>query len=54
MGATNFTDFNGAPFGSVANLGTATNFQFWYRDPGNTCSGAGFNLTNGWTVTYQP
>ncbi|MFT7487188.1 MAG: hypothetical protein ACI9F9_003047 [Candidatus Paceibacteria bacterium] len=53
-GSTSFTDFNGAPFGSVSNLGIPTNFQFWYRDPANQCTGAGFNFTNGWTVTYQP
>ena len=53
-GATAFTDFGGAPFGSVANIGAPTNFQFWYRDPQNPCSGAGFNFTNAWTVTYQP
>ncbi|MFT7484739.1 MAG: hypothetical protein ACI9F9_000583 [Candidatus Paceibacteria bacterium] len=51
-GATTFLDFNGSPFGSVANIGSPTNFQFWYRDPSSTCSGAGFNFTNGWTVTY--
>ncbi len=53
-GVTSFTDFRGADFGTVANLGAPTNFQFWYRDASNPCSGAGFNFTNGWTVTYQP
>ena len=54
-GSTTYTDWNGGPFGSVANAaGTPTNFQFWYRDPMNTCSGSGFNFTNGWTVTYTP
>ncbi len=53
-GSTSFTDFNGQPFGAVANIGAPTNFQFWYRDPANTCSGAGFNFSNAWTVTYQP
>lgn len=53
-GSTTFTHFKGAAFGSVANIGAATNFQFWYRDPSNSCSGAGFNFTNGWTVNYQP
>jgi len=53
-GATTYTDFLGSPFGSVANMGAASNFQFWYRDPiGGPCGG-GFNFTNGWTVTYQP
>jgi hypothetical protein len=51
-GATTYTDFNGGPFGAVANLGAPTYFQFWYRDPSNTCSGSGFNFTNGWSVTY--
>ncbi|MFT7485951.1 MAG: hypothetical protein ACI9F9_001803 [Candidatus Paceibacteria bacterium] len=53
-GATTFTDFNGSGFGSVANVGSATNFQFWYRDPAATCSGAGFNFTNGMSVDYLP
>jgi hypothetical protein len=53
-GSTIFNDFNGQPFGAVANLGAPTNFQFWYRDPQNTCSGSGFNFSNAWTVTYQP
>ncbi len=52
-GVTSFTDFNGAGFGSVANLGAPTNFQFWYRDPMATCSGSGFNFSNAWTVTYE-
>jgi hypothetical protein len=54
-GSTTYTDFSGSPFGAVANAGgVATNFQFWYRDPTNTCSGSGFNFTNAWTVTYVP
>ncbi|MFT7485534.1 MAG: plastocyanin, partial [Candidatus Paceibacteria bacterium] len=53
-GATTYTDFNGAGFGSVANMGSPTNFQFWYRDPTNTCSGAGFNFSNGLSVDYLP
>ena len=53
-GTTSYADFKGAGFGSVANVGSATNFQFWYRDPANTCSGGGFNFSNGVTVTYTP
>jgi len=53
-GSTVFTDFNGAGFGSVANAGSATNFQFWYRDPANTCTGAGFNFSNGVSLDYMP
>jgi hypothetical protein len=55
-GTTSFTQFNGAGFGSVANTGSATQFQFWYRDPAATCATAlpGFNFTNGWTVTWTP
>lgn len=34
--------------------GVATNYQYWYRDPGNTCSGAGFNFSNAWTTTWLP
>jgi hypothetical protein len=54
-GATTFTTFQLQPFGATAFPGgQATNYQFWYRDPSNTCSGAGFNFSNGWTVTYLP
>jgi hypothetical protein len=53
-GVTSFTNWMGAGFGSVANMGAATNFQFWYRDPmGGPCA-TGFNFTNAWTVTYMP
>ena len=53
-GTMTFTDSAGSPFGAVANLGAPTNFQCWYRDPSNPCSGAGFNFTNAWEVTYLP
>jgi hypothetical protein len=54
-GTSTFTDFNGSGFGSVANTGgVPTYFQFWYRDPANPCSGAGFNFSNGVGVTYTP
>ncbi len=53
-GATSFTNFQGAGFGSVANVGTPTNFQFWYRDPMGGPCGGGFNFSNGWTITYTP
>ncbi len=54
-GGTTFTDFQGQPFGqSSFGGGVLTNYQFWYRDPGNTCSGAGFNFSNAWTVAWLP
>lgn len=53
-GGTVFSDFNGAPFGSVANSGASTNFQYWYRDPNNACSGQGFNFSNAYSVLYLP
>ena len=53
-GSTTFTNFSGANFGAVSNVGAVTNFQFWYRDPQNACTGTGFNFTNGWAVTYLP
>jgi len=54
-GATTYTDFQGSPFGATAFVGgQATNYQFWYRDPQFVCTGAGFNFTNGWTVTWLP
>lgn len=53
-GSTTFTHFNGSGFGSVANAGAPTNFQFWYRDPSITCSGLGFNFSNAWTTIWMP
>lgn len=53
-GAATFADWNGAGFGSVANVGGLTSFQFWYRDPDNPCTGEGFNFSNGWALTYYP
>jgi hypothetical protein len=53
-GMATFTDWNGAGFGSVANLGSPTNFQYWYRDPQGSSCGTGFNFSNAWTVTYTP
>ena len=54
-GTTVFSNFSGGGFGSVANSGGApTNFQFWYRDPANVCSGAGFNFSNAYSVVYTP
>lgn len=51
-GSTSFTDFAGAPFGSVANPpGVVTNFQYWYRDPAFAC-GTGFNFSNAYAVYY--
>ncbi len=48
-------DFNSPPFSSgstQAIVGDTRYFQFWYRDP--AAGGAGYNLTNGLTVTYCP
>ena len=53
-GETSFTNFNAQPFGAVANTGgVPTYFQFWYRDPENSCGG-GFNFSNAWDVTFLP
>ena len=52
-GESTFADFQGSPFGAFQlGAGTATNYQFWYRDNGNTCLGMGFNLSNAWRVTW--
>lgn len=54
-GETTFSEYQGAPFGASSyGAGLPANYQFWYRDPANTCSGAGFNLSNAWTVTWMP
>lgn len=53
-GATTFSDFQGAGFGqSSYGAGVIANYQLWYRDPANTCSGSGFNFSNAWTVAWS-
>jgi alpha-tubulin suppressor-like RCC1 family protein len=52
-GSATFSDFQGSPFGvSSYGTGVSTNYQFWYRDSQNSCSGSGFNFSNAWTVTW--
>lgn len=54
-GSTLFTDFQGMPFGASSyGAGVPTNYQFWYRNTTNSCSGAGFNFSNAWTTTWLP
>ncbi len=54
-GSTTFSHFLGGSFGaSCYGIGVPTNYQFWYRDPQNSCSGTGFNFSNAWTVTWLP
>ncbi len=53
-GSTLFNAWNAAGLGSVANVGTATNFQFWYRDPVSGPCNSGFNFSNALAVMYQP
>jgi hypothetical protein len=54
-GNTSFTDANGGAFGAwTYGIGARVNYQFWYRDPHNTCSGLGFNWSNAWAVTWIP
>jgi hypothetical protein len=38
-------------FGINASSAQIVNYQYWFRDPGNTCGGL-FNFSNGWTVTW--
>jgi len=54
-GSTTFSDFQGSPFGASSYPGgVPTNYQYWYRDMANTCSGLGFNFSNAWTATWLP
>lgn len=56
-GTLDMTNWKGQAFGTypgAANVGTPTYYQWWYRDPGNTCSGQGFNFTNAWGLTWTP
>ena len=41
-------------FENFATAGGAMNYQFWYRDPSNTCAGGGFNFTPAYNVTWLP
>ncbi len=49
LDATGATSQGG--FGVNASSGSTKNYQFWFRDTGNTCGGQ-FNFTNGWSVTW--
>ena len=53
----NSTDASGATtqsgFGAFASSGTTLNYQYWFRDPANTCGGGGFNFSNGWVVSWN-
>jgi hypothetical protein len=40
-------------FGANAAPSQSLNYQYWFRDPANACSGAGFNFTNAWAVTWN-
>ncbi len=54
-GATTFTNFHFSPISTFSyGIGVPTNYQYWYRDSGNTCSGIGFNFSNAWTTTWLP
>ena len=39
-------------FGLNATAGQTMNYQYWFRDPSNSCGGL-FNFSNGWTVTWN-
>jgi len=55
-GPLTMNGWRGLPFGTfpnAANVGAPSYYQWWYRDPQNTCSGQGFNFSNAWAVTWQ-
>jgi len=41
-------------FQNFASAGQSMNYQYWYRDPSNTCNGGGFNFSPAWNVTWLP
>ena len=53
-GQTTFNDWSGAGIGTISNAGVPTNYQFWYRDNTNPCSGSGFNFSNAYSLIYLP
>jgi hypothetical protein len=40
--------------GTSVSAGDTKHWQIWYRNPSGSPCGAGFNLTNGYSVTYVP
>ncbi len=54
VGTVTFSNFQGQSFGNFAFANAPTNFQFYYRDIVGSCTGAGFNFSSAWTVTYLP
>jgi len=55
-GNASMSSWRGQPFGTfpgTANVGAPTYYQWWYRDPANSCAGQGFNFTNAWDVTWM-
>ena len=52
----NFLDASGSTsqtgFGVNASVGATRNYQYWFRDTGNACTGS-FNFTNAWSVTWN-
>jgi hypothetical protein len=55
FGQAGIVDFAQQNFGSSGQVfsGSTWTFQMWYRDDQGTC-GTGFNLTNGYVVTFKP
>ena len=57
-GAATVTTFKGSAFGANAEpAGSTTYYQYWFRDPGNTCQNlpgdsAAFNFSNGVEVDW--
>ncbi len=45
-------DFGAYP--NAANVGGSTYYQWWYRDQTGSCTGSGFNFSNGWVVNWLP
>lgn len=58
-GGANLRDFRGEPFGMTAeSSGRTTFYQYWFRDPGNSCqnspgNGAAFNFSNGYELVWS-
>lgn len=55
-GVVNMDSWRGSTFATfpgVATGGAESIYQWWFRDADNGCTGAGFNFSNAWAVSWM-